>query len=67
MGEGVEAVGRERPDERMSVEEVDLDDVVAVASDVLRHRLVLRPVALSERFGANDANTMVIREVLLAR
>jgi MoxR-like ATPase len=43
------------------------DDVVAVASDVLRHRLVLRPDAQIERFGANDAITMVLREVPIPR
>ena len=43
------------------------DDVVALAPDVLRHRLVLRPDAQIERFGANEAVATVLREVPIPR
>jgi len=43
------------------------DDVVAVVPDVLRHRLVLRPDAQIERFGATEAIAMVLREVPIPR
>jgi MoxR-like ATPase len=43
------------------------DDVAAVAHDVLRHRLILRPEAELERYRTDDAVTAVLESVPVPR
>jgi MoxR-like ATPase len=43
------------------------DDVVAVARDVLRHRIVLRPEAELERYRPDDAIVAALESVPVPR